>query len=104
MAGDTGSKDQKDARTVAIALIVLAGLLVVGAMFALPMFAEFNQTYFAPGLGLKEASVVAFIATIVVLIVFAVAAGDSLIGEIQFMLSGFFGFFVVLWLLVAWVF
>ena len=46
----------------------------------------------------------AFIATVIVLIIFAFAAGDGLIGELQFMLVGFFAFFAVLWLLIAWVF
>ncbi|MGJ8670870.1 MAG: hypothetical protein ACSHXK_15395 [Oceanococcus sp.] len=104
MVGETGSKDEKDARTVAIALIVLVGMLIIGAVFAVPMLAEFNQTYLASGVGLKDAAVMAFIATVLVLIVFAVAAGDGLIGELQFMLVGFFAFFAVLWLLIAWVF
>lgn len=104
MAGDTGNKDEKDARTIAIALIILVVLLVVGGFFAMPMLAEFNQVYLAPGVGIKDAAVVAFIATMLVLIIFAVVSGDGLIGEIQFILVGFFAFFVVLWLLIAWVF
>jgi hypothetical protein len=36
--------------------------------------------------------------------VFAVSAGDGLLGEIQFILGGFFLFFVIIWLLVAWIF
>ncbi len=104
MAGDTGNKDEKDARTVAIALIVLVALLVIGGFFALPMLAEFSQVYLAPGVGIKSAAVIAFIATVLVLIIFAIASGDGLLGEIQFILVGFFAFFVVLWLLIAWVF
>lgn len=96
--------DEKEARTLAIALVVLAVLLGIGAFFAMPMLVEFNQSHLAPGVGLKDAAVIAFIATVLVLIVFAVAAGDGLLGEIQFMLVGFFAFFAVLWLLIAWVF
>jgi hypothetical protein len=33
-----------------------------------------------------------------------VAAGDGFFGEIQFMIAAFFSFFVVLWLLIAWIF
>jgi len=104
MAGDTGSKDEKEARTLAIALIVLVVMLIIGILLALPMLADFSQTYFAPGVGLKDSAIMAFISTILVLIVFAISAGDGLIGELQFMLVGFFAFFVVLWLLIAWVF
>lgn len=104
MAGDTGKKDEKEAKTIAIALIVLVALLFIGGFFALPMLAEFNQIYLAPGVGIKDAAVIAFTLTILILIVFAVAAGDGLLGEIQFLLIGFFAFFVVLWLLISWVF
>ncbi|WP_394170968.1 hypothetical protein [Saccharospirillum alexandrii] len=104
MAGDTGQKDEREARTIAIALIVLVALLFIGGFFALPMLAEFNQVYLAPGVGIKDAAVIAFTLTVLVLIVFAVAAGDGLLGEIQFLLIGFFAFFVVLWLLISWVF
>lgn len=104
MAGDTGKKDEREARTIAIALIVLVALLFIGGFFALPMLAEFNQVYLVPGVGIKDAAVIAFTLTVFVLIVFAVAAGDGLLGEIQFLLIGFFAFFVVLWLLISWVF
>lgn len=104
MAGDTGKKDEKEARTIAIALIVLVALLFIGGLFFLPMLAEFNQLYLAPGVGIKDAAVISFTVTVLVLIIFAVASGDGIIGEIQFMLVGFFAFFVVLWLLISWVF
>lgn len=104
MAGETGNKDKKEARTVAIALIVLVTLLFIGGLFALPMLAEFNQLYLAPGVGIRDAATIAFIATVLVLIIFAIASGDGIIGEIQFILIGFFAFFIVLWLLISWVF
>lgn len=104
MVGKTGDKDRKDARALAVVLIVLALALTISAIFAMPMLAEFNASFLAPGLGLRDAAIVAFIATLVVLVIFAFAAGDGLLGEIQFMLLGFFAFFLVLWLLIAWVF
>ncbi|MEX0738634.1 MAG: hypothetical protein WD071_04780 [Pseudohongiella sp.] len=104
MTGETGEKDKKDARALAIVLIILALVLTASAIFAMPALAEFNETFLAPGLGLRESSLIAFIATLILLVVFAVAAGDGLLGEIQFMLLGFFAFFLVLWLLVAWIF
>lgn len=102
--GESERADKKEARTIAIGLGVLAVLLVVAGAFALPFVAEFNRVYLAPGLGIKDAALLAFIATVIVLVVFAVAAGDGLLGELQFMLAGFFSFFLVLWLLLAWIF
>jgi hypothetical protein len=48
--------------------------------------------------------VIAFFVTIGVFVTLAVTAGDGLIGEFQFMIAGFGGFFVVLWLMIAWIF
>lgn len=104
MVGNTGAKDKKQARALAVALIVLALVLAISALFVVPMLADFNNTFLAPGLGLRDAAIIAFAVTLVVLVIFAVAAGDGLLGEIQFMLLGFFAFFLVLWLLIAWVF
>jgi hypothetical protein len=104
MIGQSGDKDKKDARALAVVLIVLGLALTVTAFLAMPVLAEFNATHLAPGLGLRDAAIIAFVATLGVLVVFAIAAGDGLLGEIQFMLLGFFAFFLVLWLLIAWVF
>ncbi len=104
MSGGADSADKKQARGLAIALIVLVVLLVIGAFFALPILGDFHQSYLAPGMGIKDAAVAAFISAIVVLVVFAIAAGDGLLGELQFILPAYGGFFVVLWLLIAWVF
>lgn len=104
MTGKTGAKDKKDARALAVVLIVLALVLTLSAIFAMPLLAEFNTTFLAPGLGLRDAAIIAFVATLAVLVIFALVAGDGLLGEIQFMLLGFFAFFLVLWLLIAWIF
>ena len=104
MAGDNASKDKKEARSLAIVLLVLLAALAGAALLAMPMLAGFNQAYLASGVDLKEAAIIAFVTTMVVLVIFAIAAGDGLLGELQFMLLGFFAFFVVLWLLIAWIF
>ena len=78
-------------------MVIAAGLLF---FVALPLLAE----HLEPGIGLKQAAVIAFIATLVVFVVMAIAAGDGLLGEIQFMLAGFGGFFVACWLMIAWIF
>ncbi len=101
---DYGSKDKKDARIAAIVLLVLGVMLLIGIIMAIPMIAGFVQTSLAPGLGVKSAAIIAFIVTVVMMIVFTIVAGDGLIGELQFMLGGFFSFFFIIWLLIAWVF
>jgi len=48
--------------------------------------------------------VISFLVTLVVIVVMAFVAGEGLLGELQYMIAGFAGFFVVLWLLIAWIF
>ncbi|WP_373080117.1 hypothetical protein [Zhongshania sp.] len=96
--------DNRDALKIAVASIVILALLLVALMLFLPLLGSFIDQHFSAGMGLKDAAVVAFFTTVVTLVIFAVAAGDGLLGELQFMLSGFFGFFLVLWLLIAWIF
>lgn len=97
-------KDQQEAikivAGISVALLILVGLLV----FILPEATGIMHESLEPGLGLKDAAVIAFALTVVIFIVFAVVAGDGLIGELQFMIGGFSGFFVFLWLMLAWVF
>ena len=40
----------------------------------------------------------------VFIVAMAVVAGEGLVGELQFMIPGFIGFFVIFWLLIAWIF
>jgi ABC-type multidrug transport system fused ATPase/permease subunit len=101
---EQNSGDDRQALKIAIASLVILALLGVALMLFLPLLASFVDQHFSAGMGLKDAAVVAFFTTVVTLVIFAVAAGDGLLGELQFMLSGFFGFFLVLWLLIAWIF
>jgi hypothetical protein len=104
MAGDSDSRDKREARTVAIAIVVLLVLLLGAALLLFPQLAEISRVSLEPGLGLKDAAVISFFVTIALMVVFAIAAGDGFIGEIQFMLAGFASFFVVIWLMLAWIF
>jgi hypothetical protein len=79
-------------------------VLLVAGLLLLPSLANLVSVHFAPGLGLKEAAIIAFFITIVVMIVLAVVSGDGLLGELQFILGAFFLFFVILWLMIAWIF
>lgn len=104
MSGDTDRKDKHQARTLAVALGALLLALGVAAFLMLPQLAELVINHLSPGVGVKDAAVISFFVTVVILVVFAIAAGDGLLGELQFVLASFFMFFVIVWFLVAWIF
>lgn len=97
-------KDQNEAIKIFTVIIVAVFLLAALLIFVLPEFMAIVNESFEPGLGLKKAAVIAFVLTIVIFLIFAVFAGDGLLGEIQYMIGGFFGFFIILWLMLAWTF
>ncbi len=86
-------------------VILGIGLLLValGLVFGVPLLKEFI-VLLEPGVDLKTAATWSFGVTFVMFLLFALVAGDGLLGEIQFMLGGFFLFFVIITLLIAWVF
>ncbi len=92
-----------DLKIFAIVLAVAAVLLAVLFLAGGPLLQEMAVA-FAPGVGLREAAVWGFGVTVALFVLFALVAGDGVFGEIQFMLGSFFGFFLVLTLLIAWVF
>lgn len=104
MIGDSDHNDKNESRKIVLAILALLIVLGAALVLMLPIFADVIATHFTPGLGLKDAAVVSFFVTIVVLILFAIASGDGLLGELQFILGGFFLFFVVFWLMIAWIF
>jgi len=85
---------------IAVSAVVLAGL---AAVFLLPLGQEAVATM-NQGIGLKSATPWGFGTTVALFILFAVVSGDSLIGEVQLLLASFFGFFLILTLLIAWIF
>lgn len=97
---------QADKHTFSLAIIVAVACLGLGAFIylSLPTIFEFLDATFGAGLGIKQAAPIAFGVTIIVFILFAVAAGDGLLGELQYMLGAFGLFFLCLWLGIAWVF
>jgi hypothetical protein len=99
VAGEGGG----DLKIFAVALLVavlLVVILVVNLLpAAAPALAALNE-----GMGLREAALWGFGVTVGLFVLFALVAGDGILGEIQFMLGSFFGFFLILTLLLAWVF
>ncbi|WP_027329298.1 hypothetical protein [Marinimicrobium agarilyticum] len=104
MVGEEDRNDKNESRKIAIVLISLLVVVGVAAMLLLPSLSEFAATHLQPGLGLKTAAIIAFFVTVVLFLVFAVFSGDGLLGELQFMLLGFFLFFLIFWLMIAWIF
>jgi tartrate dehydratase beta subunit/fumarate hydratase class I family protein len=97
-------RDQKKALNIALGIVVLFVVLGIAAYLVLPAISELVAVHFEPGLGMKTAAIISFFITLVVLIVMAIAAGDGLLGELQYMIPAFLSFFLVLWLMIAWVF
>ncbi|VUD42181.1 hypothetical protein TDB9533_00640 [Thalassocella blandensis] len=104
LVGEIDNEDKNESRKIAIALIALVIVLLGAVLLLMPMLAEISALYLAPGLGLKHAFVLSFFISIILMIVFAVAAGDGLIGELQFVIPGFFLFLIIIALLLAWIF
>lgn len=104
MVGETDQQDRNNSRKIAIALITLMGVLFICAVLMLPAISGIVDAYFTPGLDLKGAAILSFFITVAIMVVFAIASGDGLLGEIQFLLVAFFLFFIILWLLTAWIF
>ncbi len=102
--GGLDNRDQNESRKIFIAITILLIVLGVAVVLLLPSFLEIIAVVFAPGLGLKSAAIISFFVTLITLIVLAVAAGDGLVGDLPAMLGAFFLFFMIFWLMIAWVF
>lgn len=97
-------EDKRSARTTAILLVVILIALVAGIVLLAPELFGAMGPIFSEGLGLRTSAIISFFLTLVVMLVFTLAAGDGLIGELQFVLPAFFIFFLFFWLGIAWLF
>jgi hypothetical protein len=104
MVGETDNKEKRDSRSIAIALIALLMILGLSIVLLLPELSELIALHLSPGLGLKDSAIISFFVSVILMIIFAVFSGDGLIGEFQFLIGGFFLFFAMNWLLIAWAF
>jgi len=104
MIDDKDIKDRNESRKILIALTSLLLILFIFTFLFFPSFVEVFTDNFDSGLGLKGSAIISFFVTIVLLLVLTMVSGDGLIGEIQFVLPAFFVFFIIIWLLIAWVF
>jgi len=101
-----GRRDRQEATRLLVAAVSLILLLIVilGAGFYY-LVGLGAADPFAAGLGLKNAAIISFAVSLVVILVMAVVSGgDAIFGELPFTILGFLIFFVVFWLMIAWIF
>lgn len=104
MVGEADNNDKNESRKIAIILIALVIVLGIAILLVLPVLSNIITVHLSPGMGLKDSAIISFFVTTVIMIVFAISSGDGLLGEIQFILGGFFLFFIIIGFLVAWIF
>jgi len=107
MAGPEDRRDRKEAMRLfvasALALILLVGLGFAGLFYFTEMMGSSDP--FSAGLGLKNAALISFGVSFAVILVMTIASGgDAILGELPFTIAGFLIFFVIFWLMIAWIF
>jgi hypothetical protein len=98
-----GIRERSDLGILGLLLAVALVLALLVLTFGGPVVHEVAMLV-NEGIGLKAAAIWSFFVTVALFVLFALVAGDSLIGELQFMFGAFFSFFALIWLLIAWVF
>lgn len=99
----TDTQESKISSKILVILLILA-IVFVGAVLIVAPDVSNTMDAFSQGVGFKDAAIYSFFTTLVLMIILAMAGGDGLIGELQFLLSGFLVFFVIIWLFIAWIF
>jgi hypothetical protein len=87
------------------AAVALLLLVVVGGAGFYYITGIGDADPFSAGLGLKTAALISFgVSFVAVLIMAVVSGGDAIFGELPFTIAGFLIFFVIFWLMIAWIF
>jgi hypothetical protein len=107
MPSDHNHRDRKEAARLLLATALAILLLIViggaGLYYILGMGQQSDP--FSAGLGLKGAAVISFgVSLVVILIMALVYGGDAIFGELPFTIAGFLLFFLIFWLMIAWIF
>jgi hypothetical protein len=102
-------QDQRDrqeaARLLLAAAVAILLLIVIGGVGIYFIMGIGESDPFSAGLGLKNAAIVSFGVSLAVILVMAVVSGgDAIFGELPFTIAGFLLFFVIFWLMIAWIF
>jgi hypothetical protein len=106
MPSPQDQRDRKEAaRLLLAAAVAILLLIVIGGIgiYFIRGIGEWDP--FSAGLGLKNAAIVSFGVSLAVILVMAiVSGGDAIFGELPFTIAGFLLFFVIFWLMIAWIF
>ena len=107
MPGPEDRRDRKEATRLFLAASVAVLLLIVVGGALLYYFTDMIglSDPFSAGLGLKTAALISFgVSFVAILIMTVVSGGDAIFGELPFTITGFLLFFVIFWLMIAWIF
>jgi len=106
MPSPQDERDRKEAaRLLLAAAVAILLLIVIGAVGIYFITGLGDSDPFSAGLGLKGAAIVSFGVSLVLILVMAiVSGGDAIFGERPFTIAGFLIFFVIFWLMIAWIF
>ena len=106
MPSPQDDRDRKEAaRLLLAAAVAILLLIVIGAVGIYFITGLGDSDPFSAGLGLKGAAIVSFgVSLILILVMAVVSGGDAIFGELPFTIAGFLIFFVVFWLMIAWIF
>ena len=107
MPSQSDRRERNEALRLFIAAAAALLLLIViggaGFYFLLGYNAEGGP--FSAGIGLKTAALISFgVSFVAILIMAVVSGGDAIFGELPFTIAGFLIFFVIFWLMIAWIF
>ena len=99
-------RDRKEAtRLVLAASIALLLLIAIGGAGLYYLVGLGDSDPFSAGLGLKNAALISFgVSFVAILVMAVVSGGDAIFGELPFTIVGFLVFFVIFWLMIAWIF
>lgn len=106
MASAGDRQDRKEAlRLFVAAAAALLLLIAIGGAGLYYLIGLGASDPFSAGLGLKDAALISFAVSFVVILIMAVVSGgDAIFGELPFTILGFLIFFVIFWLMIAWIF
>lgn len=106
MPSPQDQRDRKEAaRLLLAAAVAILLLIVIGGVGIYFIMGIGESDPFSAGLGLKSAAIVSFGVSLAVILVMAVVSGgDAIFGELPFTIAGFLLFFVIFWLMIAWIF
>lgn len=99
----TDDKDKLESRKILLTLVILVIAIAAGFLMMMPAIGDVMQGLNS-GIDLKASAIIAFFVTLILMVALAIASGDGIFGELQFLLVGFVVFFVILWLMIAWIF